>query len=173
MRNTRPDPVLFVLPSQNFRDEEYNIPRRILEQNHIPTRVASSRNGKLRGSKGDIVETDHTLEEVKPSDFSGVIFVGGSGAKEYWSSDRALQFIQTTSQRKIPLAGICMGAVTLQKAGVLDNHRATCWPAEQSALNQKNITYRGDPVEVDQGIITAAGYHAAERMTNTLLQELQ
>lgn len=164
--------VLFILPSQNFRDEEYTIPNRILSENHISTNVSSSRTAPVRGHRGSVVEPDILIQNVDLSSYSALIVVGGDGAKEYWTSSDALDLIRNAHRQNRIVAGICLGAVCLQKAGILEGKRATCWPEEYSSLHQNQSICRGAPVEVDQRIITATGYHAAERMTSSLLQLL-
>jgi len=72
------------------------------------------------------------------------------------------------------VAAICISPVTLARAGILKNRRATVFPTEAEELKKEGAIYTGAPVEEDGRIITASGPEAAgefgERIASVLFR---
>lgn len=146
--------VLMVIASSQFRDEEYAKPRRILESAGVGVTVASSSLKEAAGMLGLKVTPDILLKDAKMSEYDAVIFVGGMGATEYWTSKEAHALAKESFDQKKPTAAICLAPMTLANAGLLKGKRATIW-------------------EKDGQIITGSGPDAAEEFGRTLLDALK
>ncbi len=70
--------VLMVIAPDQFRDEEYLEPRRILEVRGCAVTVASTSIEPATGMLGAVVKPDTTIDKVKAADFDAVVFVGGA-----------------------------------------------------------------------------------------------
>ena len=68
--------VLFIIASNNFRDEELFEPKTILEQLGAKTVIASSKTGTSRGMLGKTAEATVTIDAIKVGDYDAVVFVG-------------------------------------------------------------------------------------------------
>lgn len=173
-----PKKVVMVLAYREFRDEEYFVPREILEKTGVEIKVASNQKGVAQGAEGGEAEVDLEISEVDPSDFSGVIFIGGPGCLKSLDNSESYHLIrETVSQGKI-LGAICISPVVLAKAGVLKDKKATVWSSamDKSAvktLKQEGAIYQDKPVVIDGNIITASGPPAAKQFGKALIEGLR
>lgn len=165
--------VLMVIAAQNFRDEEYQQPRNILESAGAGIDVACSSLESSRGMFGLVVKPDLLLEQVKPEDYQAVIFVGGVGSSEYWDNPTAHQIAQTTFTAGKIVGAICIAPVTLARAGLLKGKKATVWSSEKGNIQEGGAIYTGKLVEIDGKIITANGPGAAKEFGQAIVQALK
>lgn len=170
----RPDrkKAVFIIAHENFRDEELEEPRRILEEQGVGTIIASSREGMAEGMLGDTVEVGLNIKDVKAGDYDAVIFVGGVGAEEYWDDPVAHTIARESVKQGIVLGAICIAPVTLARAGVLRGKRATAFNSVARELEKAGAQYTGTPVERDGLIITANGPASAARFGMALAETL-
>ncbi len=164
--------VLMVIAPENFRDEEYREPRRILEDKGCTVTVASTHTRPSKGMLGLVVTPDTTLDKVRAADFDAVIFVGGYGAEAYYADTRAHALAADTVKRGVPLAAICVAPTILANAGVLKGKSATVWESQSKALVAGGARYTGSPVERDGSIITADGPTSAIPFGNEVARAL-
>ncbi len=155
--------VLMVTASKDFRDEEYLEPKKVLEQAGIEVKTASSKKGKITGAGGTKITANMTLDEIKPQDFDGIVFVGGRGATEYFTDAKALNLAKAFFDTEKIVAAICIAPVILANAELLQGKKATVFQSETATLQAKGANYTGGDVEVDGKIITASGPAAATK----------
>lgn len=164
--------VLMVIASQQFRDEEYAAPRKILESEGAQITVASSSVAPATGMLGMTVTADLLLDQVAPDDYDAVIFVGGMGATEYWENPTAHRLAQRLVAQGKVTSAICLAPMTLANAGLLARKRATMWPSEAEQFKSKGVVYTGKAVERDGRVITGSGPEAAEPFGRAILEAL-
>ncbi len=166
--------VVMIIAKKDFRDEELLEPKKILEDNGIEVKVASTVLGEAKGVLGAKVTTDLLVKDIRVSDFDALVFVGGAGAEQDWDYPLAHKLAQDTLKGpdKI-LAAICIAPVILAKAGVLKNKKATVWPSESGELKSAGVNYTGNDVEKDGNIITAAGPRAAKKFGEEIVKVLE
>lgn len=169
--------VAMVPAFRYFQDEEYFIPKKILEDAGVLVLTASNKIGLAVGVFGGEASVDFLVENLNPADFDAVIFIGGGGCLEYLDNEKSYKVIrETVSQNKI-LAAICISPVVLAKAGVLKGKKATVWcsPFERfpvEALERGGAIYKEEPVVTDGKIITADGPEVAAEFGRALLEAL-
>lgn len=169
--------IAMIIAFQDFRDEEYFIPKNIFSGEGLEVKTVSSKKGKAVGSYGGVIEVDLTLEDLKVPDFDGIIFVGGGGSAKYTNDDRCHQIAQeAVSQTKI-LGAICIAPTILARAGVLKDKKATVWRSalDKSAvkiLKEGGANYQSEPVVIDGKIITANGPQSARKFGETIVRVL-
>lgn len=161
--------VLMVVAQKNYRDEEYQVPRKVLEQAGFEVKVASSKLGTCTGVLGGTLESDLLLEDVRVDDFDALLFIGGNGAQEYWENRTAHALLREAGQKNKVIGAICIAPVTLARAGLLKGRRVTVFPSESKQM--KDAVYTGNDVEVDGRIVTANG-PAAARLFGERVKEL-
>lgn len=149
--------VLMVIAPENYRDEEYREPRRILEEKGCRVTVASTHTRPAKGMLGMMVTPDTTLDKVQAGDFDAVIFVGGYGAQAYFEDARAQGLARDAIAGGVPLAAICVAPTILANAGLLKGKKATVWPDQAKAIEAGGGRYTSSPVERDGSIVTADG----------------
>lgn len=164
--------VLMVIAFENFRDEEYLIPRKIVENAGYKVVVASWQKGIAKGMLGERVKVDILVNEVKTEEFDGVIFVGGTGAENYFNNPYALKIAKEFYRSKKPTGAICLAPGILANAGILKGKRVTSWPSIKSLLERKGAIYTGEEVSVDGNLITGIGPKAAENFGKKFLSLL-
>jgi len=170
--------IAIIIAFNNFRDEEYFIPKQVLEMGGHEIITVSSELGKAIGTYGGEVRIDMILEDVDVKKFDAIIFVGGSGALTCLENEKCLKIARdTVSENKI-LAAICIAPSILAKAGVLSGKKATVWssPLDKSAvkiLEENKAIYNEGPVVQDGKIITGNGPEAARKFAETVVNSLK
>lgn len=165
--------VLMVIASDQFRDEEYQKPRSILEEAGVQVTVASSKLKEATGMLGLKVKPDILLQDAKMEAFDAVVFVGGMGATEYWENPQAHALAKSACGSGKVTGAICLAPMTLANAGLLKGKRATIWKDAAGDFKTKGVVYTGKPVEQDGKLITGSGPDAAEAFGRALVQALQ
>ena len=165
--------ALFIIAPENFRDEEFKVPRWKLEDAGVQVTVASTKTGPCRGMLGMKVESDTTVDKVNVNDYDAVVVSGGTGSKEFlWNNQKVLDIVKEFNKQNKVIASICMSGVVLAKAGVLKGKRATVFPTgeTQRLLEWNGAKYVKDHVVVDDNIITADGPDAADEFANKIVE---
>jgi len=120
--------ILLVVAPANYQDLELFIPYKILSEAGFKPVIASTVAGQeLRGVQGSRVTSQLKLSQAKINDYRGLIFIGGPGANVFWNDPGAHRLINEALRRKMVLGAICIGPVTLARAGALKGKRATVW----------------------------------------------
>ncbi len=165
--------VLMVIASANFRDEEYAVPRKALEDAGAQVTVACSTLKTARGKLGLEVKPDILIGDARENDYDGIVFVGGGGSKEYFDSPVAHKLAQSFYGRGKLTSAICIAPEILANAGLLDRKKATSFPSSESALTLKGAVFTGGGVECDGIIVTGSGPEAAAKFGEKLLEVLR
>jgi protease I len=114
--------LLVIYP--RFEEDEYNIPRAVLEDAGVVVTVASPSLDLVKGmDKQTEVLPDLRLADARGSDYDAIVFVGGMGVDvDDPEAHRIAQ--EAVSEAKV-VAAICIAPITLAKAGVVEGKRAT------------------------------------------------
>ena len=169
--------VVEIIAFKDFRDEEYFVPKEILETAGAEVKTASNQMGTAIGADGGELEVDLLVSEINPADFDAIVFIGGPGCLENLDNENSYKVAKdTVSQNKI-LASICISPTILAKAGVLKGKKATVWtsPMDKSAariLEDNGAIYQDKDVVVDGKIITGNGPGAAEEFGQAIVKAL-
>ena len=164
--------VQLVVAQEGFRDEELLEPKRLFEKQGAVVTIASSRLGEAQGMLGARITPHLLLDSVRVEACDAVVFVGGSGAKEYWEHPKAHAIARAASDSGKVVCAICIAPVTLANAGVLKGRRATVW-GSGAPLEAKGATYTGAAVEVDGNIVTADGPGSAREFGKAIVGVLK
>jgi protease I len=151
---------VLIVPSVNFRDEEFFGTQRILTEAGIKVVLASSKVAILQGMSGGIAYPEITLDNVRVEDFNAVIFIGGKGAAEYYNNPSALEIARQAAASHKVIAAISTAPAILANAGVLKGVRATGFLSERGQMLKGGATYTGTSLERDGLIITSSDFSA-------------
>jgi protease I len=168
-----PKSVLMVVAHNNFRDEEYLSAREKLESAGAKITVASTVRQAAAGSQGMILDPDLLIDDVRPNDYDAVIFIGGTGASQYWHDVIAHDIAKVANNSGKILAACSHAPVTLAVAGLLTGKKATSHIAVFEKLAVHGVDYTGSKLEVDGNIITSAGVSAAREFSEALLKAIK
>lgn len=170
--------VAMIIAFREFRDEEYFIPKQILEMAGVNITTVSTSLGEAIGKMGGEAKIDLTLDELKAGDYNAVLFIGGPGAAKYIDDPQARQIAREVADSAMVLGAICIAPVILAKAGVLSGKQATVWSniMDKSAvkiLKEEGAEYRSEPVVIDGKIITADGPASAKKFAEAIIEALE
>lgn len=171
-KRTRPKTAVLIISGENFHDRELFETMRILGSANVQTVIASSRIGVIRGMQGGVAEARLLLNQLKVDDYDAIVFIGGTGAREYFNNPIALDIARAAAAKGKVLAAISIAPTILANAGVLRGIRATSFLSEQAALEQAGATYTNAPVERDRQIITATGPIAVAQFAGAIVEAL-
>lgn len=170
--------AVFIIAFEDFRDQEYFVPKEILERGGIEVKTASTKRGLAIGADGGEVEVDLSLDELEISDFDAIIFIGGPGCLEELDNESSYKLAKEAVLQSKMLAAICISPLILAKAGVLKGKLATVWTSTLDrspvkVLKEYGAEFIDEAVVRDGNIITANGPAAAEEFGKKILENLR
>jgi protease I len=113
------------------------------------------------------------ISQIDVNDFNAIIFVGGSGAKEYFDDKTALDIAKQAKANNKILAAICIAPTILANAGVLDGVSVTSFESERIKLQKAGAKFTGVDVQTSGNIITASGPKAAATFGKAIAEALK
>jgi len=159
--------IAMIIAFRDFRDEEYFIPRQILEASGAKIETFSDSLGQAMGVSGGEADVNGLIGNLNPKNYDAVLFIGGPGAADYIDNLICHRIARETIEAGKILGAICVAPAILAKAGVLSGKKATVWSSaiDKSMVNilkDSGATYQTDSVVADSKIITASGPDFAE-----------
>ena len=164
--------IVFIVASSDFNDKELFETKAAFEKANVQSVIASTKKGTIKGMLGGTAKAEILLEGVVVDDYDVVVFVGGSGAREFFDNQTALEIARQTARKKRILAAICVAPMVLANAGVLNGLKATSALSEKNNLEKAGVEYTGVAVEQDKLIITGNGPTAVSQFSKAILNTL-
>jgi protease I len=153
--------ILSVIAPEGFQDVEYGDSRNVLEEKGHEVSTASTEPMAV-GKFGKEVEVDLLIDQVYVDDFDAVLFVGGPGVYDLFGDEEVLHLAREFAKDDKLVTAICAAPSILANAGLLEGKNVTSFSGESENLEKHGAKYTGNPVEVDELIITADGPNSAE-----------
>jgi protease I len=172
MKGTKTKKAAMIIASNNFRDEELFETKRQLEEANITTVIASTKKSLIKGILGGKAKAEILVDEINVDDYDAIIFVGGSGARQYFENHTALNIARQAKEKGKILGAICIAPTILSNAGILNGVRVTSYPSEENRLKKAGAKYTGTNVEQDGLIITGKGPQSATQFGITIAEAL-
>ncbi len=167
--------ILMVIAPNNFKDEEFFIPKEEFELKGYKVLVASSQetaNSILkRRVKVDLLinESPDIIDNI-----SALVFPGGPGVSVYYNNSLIKRIILEAYQENKTIGAICLAPIILSKAGILNGKKATVWDHSFiTTLEEGGAIYSSKGVVVDNNIITSNSPKHAKEFADTILGLLQ
>lgn len=165
--------AVMIISERDFRDEELFEPKAVLEKAGVRVDVASTNSRQAKGKLGATVIPDKLVSDINVADYDVVVFIGGPGCRQYWDDSVAHSLVREGESSGKIVAAICSAPVTLAKAGVLRDKKATCFAGDAQALKDNGAVYTGKAIEVDGNFITADGPMSATQFGKKILERLK
>lgn len=168
--------LLMVVPPELYHDTEFSDPMLALDSAGVQVTIVSTKVGTIKGVIKDSIQSTLLLKDVKVKKFDAICIMGGKGTGKYLWEDEGLKILirEFEKQGKL-ITGICAGAVSIAKAGVLQTKNGTTFPVkgfiEQLKLN--GVVYSPSPVVVDGKYITANGPEGAREFGRAIVKQLK
>jgi protease I len=164
--------AVMIIAFQGFRDEEYDIPKKVLEKSGISITTTSSQIGTATGKLEIKDKVYIKLQYFKISDYDAAVFVGGPGSYDYFDDPTAQGIAKEAVKENKILAAICAAPSILANAGLLKGKKVTCFPGEGPNLKSKGANFSGSGLEIDGKIITADGPAYAKQFGEAIVKAL-
>jgi len=169
MNNLTENSFLIFLPKNDFNEEEFTIVRKRLLKAGKQVFITSDDHFICSGSKGMKVKSDTSFCNINVNNFSSFILIGGSGSRNYWKNESLHKIVKKFFGAKKVIAAICSSPITLAKAGILQNKKATCYSEDKMELINAGIDYQDKNVVVDEKIVTANDSRSALQFAEAVL----
>ncbi len=169
MNNPSQNSFLIFLPKKDFNEEEFTIINRRLLKAGKQVFITSDDHSICSGSKGMKVKSDTSFYNVNVNNFGAFILIGGTGSKAYWKNDALHRILKKFFEAKKVIAAICSSPITLAKAGILQNKKATCCSEDKMELINAGIDYQDKNVVVDGNVVTANDARSALQFAEAVL----
>ena len=169
--------VAMIIAFTDFKDEEYFVPKEVLEKAGVEITTVSNSKGTTQGISGGQATVNISLDELRIADYDGIVFIGGPGCLKNLDNRTSYQVAQEVIRQDRVLAAICISPVILAKAGVLKDKKATVWSSALDkgpikTLQENGAIYQEEDVVIDNKIITANGPTAAEKFGQAIVNAL-
>ncbi len=112
------------------------------------------------------------LSELHIDACDALVFIGGNGARDYWSHPRVHNVVRSMHEHGRLLAAICIAPVIFARAGILKGRQASCHPSARRDLESAGAQYMLAPVHVDDTLVTASGPTAAREFAEAIVTSL-
>ncbi len=164
-----------VLAPQNFRDEEYLVPRQVWEKAGHTVVFTCSTTKQAHGTLGAVVDIDFLISEVKAGDFDGIFLVGGGGCLDYLTNNDVKSLVERFKENKKGIGAICAAPRLLLAWGLLKGKKCTGWNGDHQF---ENLAEQGQGIYVnknavkDKNFVTGDGPQSAEKTAKLFLEVL-
>ncbi len=163
--------ILVVVPPYGFHDQQYEICRRLWESRGYKLSVASLEQGTARGEAGLAIPVDTAIKDVKTYEYDAIVFLGGEGTRRLFDDESARKLAKDA---KYKVLGASDNAVVLLSlAGALEDKKVTGPPELVSWLVKGKAKYTGEPIQVDDKLITIKEPEISEQLANAVIKALE
>ena len=163
--------ALFVIYPR-FEEDEYNIPRSVLENAGVVVTVASSSLDLVKGGdKETEVLPDLLLADARGSEYDAIVFVGGMGVDV--DDPEAQRIAQEAVAEAKVVAAICIAPIILAKAGVVEGKQVTAATQWTTLEKAGALVVTSGSVVRDGLIITANSPGGAREFGETIVAALE
>jgi len=161
------------LPANDFNSEEFILTKQTFEKNGFKVFISSDAYALCQGDNGIKVKADVSIFNIHASNFNAVIFIGGDGVRRYWENKSYHKIANSFAQSDKVVAAICAAPIILQRAGLLNNKNATCYPPDRKELERGSTKYQDASVVVEGKIVTGQSYLAAVEFADAVIQVIK
>lgn len=155
-------PQIVVILAPGFEEIEAAAPIDVLRRLGFEVLVAGLEGREVKGAHGLSFKADCLLSEVRTSQVKvqAVVLPGGlPGAHHLRDSAAVINLAQEVHAAGHLVAAICAAPLALDKAGLLEGKRYTCYPGVEAQI--RHGTHTDTRIERDGLILTAKGAGAA------------
>lgn len=130
-----------------------------LKRSDVPVDLVSTEDSlKLVTSHGLSYKADFLFDEINPDEYFGVYIPGGTnGAIALRDNDKVIDLVKDFDEKRKTIAAICAGPIVLNRAGVLEDKRATSHPSVKDELDRVGEYIKDEIVVTDGNITTSRG----------------
>jgi protease I len=123
---------------------------------HLVSLEADDIQGMNHDDKGDTFPVDRVVDEVKVTEYQGLVIPGGvANPDRLRMDDGAVKLVRDFIEHDKPVASICHGPWLLVEADVVRGRQLTSWPSLQTDIRNAGGEWVDREVVVDQKLVTS------------------
>ena len=152
--------IAFLVAPEGTEQVELTEPWKAVSGEGATPELVSTEAGQVQAfnhlDKAETFEVDHTVDEVRASDYDGLVLPGGVANPDFLRmDDGAVAFVRGFFEQAKPVGVICHGPWTLVEADVLRGRKITSWPSLQTDIRNAGGTWVDEQVVVDEGLVSS------------------
>ena len=163
--------IAMVIGFMGYDTSELYEPKKAFEAQGGVVHVFSTETGEAISGGGVGTNVERVIDTLRVDDYDALVFVGGSGAGEYFEHKKAHAMIHKALKDQKIVASICVASTILAKAGVLEGKNATGY--HKAPIVEHGGHYSSEFVVKDGNLITAVGPNVVKEFADTIIQALQ
>ena len=155
--------MIYALMADGFEEIEALAFIDILRRAELEIKTVSITDSNLvTGAHNIPVICDITISELK-DDYTMIFLPGGyPGYVNLGDCDKVIKLLHKAADEKKRIAAICAAPSVLGREGLLDGHKACCFPSFEKELLGAEVSF--DDVVVSGNIITSRGAGTAHKL---------
>jgi len=156
MMNKECSKTIAILVEDLYQVLEVWYPLFRLKESNIGVKIIGTGSKDTYGSKeGYPIKVDYSIEDIKASDYDGVIIPGGFAPDILRRYPKIVSFVKDINDKDGVVGSICHGGWLLVSADIVKNKKVTCFFAIKDDLIAAGADYVDEEVVVDGNIITS------------------
>ena len=151
--------------------ETYYMAYRLIEEGAVPV-VAAAKAGRVQMVVHDFdpkytnyteglgyqIEAQVAYEDVRASEYDGLLIPGGRGPEEIRQYESALKVTAYFLDKKLPLGAMCHGPQLVYAAGSVKGRRIAAYNGIRADVELAGAVFVDEPVVVDGALVTSRGW---------------
>jgi DJ-1 family protein len=164
-----------ILLADGFEELEFVAPFDILSRGGVSVVTASiHETTTVESARRLQVTADMLIDDVRAEEFDLLVLPGGGvGTQNLRKSEAVLSLVRDFYKQKKAIGAICAAPTVLAAAGILQEHRATCYPGDEGDVAPYCKTYVHERVVVDGQVVTSRSAGTAADFAFALLALLE
>lgn len=164
--------MIYALMADGFEEIEALAVVDILRRAEIEICMVSiTENNVVKGAHGIKVVTDCTIKNIT-KDYDMLFLPGGyPGYVNLANSQDTIELLHSAKSNNKFISAICAAPSVLGREGLLDSHRACCFPSFEKELTGAEVVF--DDVVISDKIITSRGAGTAHKLAFAIVELLK
>ncbi|GIP51864.1 protease [Paenibacillus vini] len=147
---------VIALVDEEFEDLELWYPIYRVREEGAEVHLAGAEKGKKYiGKYGVPAEAEFAFEEIRASDYDGILVPGGWAPDKLRRYGKVLEIVREMHNDKKPIGQICHAGWVLISAGILKGVTVTSTPGIRDDMENAGAIWKDEPVVSDGHIISA------------------
>ena len=135
--------------------------------------IGTGSKESYNSKEGYPIKVDASIQQVKPTDFDGVVIPGGYAPDILRRYDTVVNFVRRLYVDGRVVAAICHGGWLLVSAGILKGRKATSFFAIKDDLIAAGAQWHDREVVVDQNLVTSRKPEDLPRFVQEIIKLLK
>lgn len=151
---------VLVIMAPGFEEIELTAPIDILRRLDYDVTTAGLESRSVKGAHGITMQADSLLVDAEEKNYDAIVLPGGPASWTLRDTPRVKKLVQEFTAAGKVVAAICAAPIALEAAGVLKEHRVTCYPSVKAELSSA-AEVTDNPAVTDGNLVTGRGPGAA------------